>query len=95
MAADPAGLSSAMVTTPPAWQKALAACGARTATLFEHGRPLLAHTRGRLRWELAATWHGGRRILERLEQSRFDPVAHRPTLGAADALVIGWRLLAS
>lgn len=95
VAADPVGLSPAMVTTPPAWQKALAACGARTATLFEHGRPLLAHTRGRLRWELAATWHGGRRILERLEQSRFDPVAQRPTLGAADALVIGWRLLAS
>jgi hypothetical protein len=49
--------------------------------------------RGRLRWELKATWHGGRRILERLEQGRFDPVADRPSLGVADGLVIGWRLL--
>lgn len=93
-AADPAGLSAAMTTTPPAWQAALAACGGHTRALFDAGRPLLAHTRGRLRWELAATWHGGRRILERLEQERFDPVAHRPSLGLTDALVIGWRMLA-
>ena len=91
--ADPVGLSARMVTTPPAWQSALAACGAHTRALFDQGHPLLAHTRGRLHWELAATWHGGRRILERLEQSRFDPVAHRPTLGVADGLVIGWRML--
>lgn len=94
-AADPAGLRVGMATTPPAWQGALAVCGRHTRALFDRGRPLLEHTRGRLRWELKATWHGGRRILERLEQSRFDAVGQRPSLGAADALVIGWRLLAS
>lgn len=93
-AADPVGLTAGMTTTPRAWQAALARSGQHTRALFDAGRPLLDHTRGRLRWELAATWHGGRRILERLEQGRFDPVGHRPTLGLADALVIGWRMLA-
>ena len=44
---------------------------------------------------LAPHWQGGMRILERLEQARFDPVAARPSLGASDALVIAWRTLSS
>ncbi|MEP7119001.1 MAG: squalene synthase HpnC [Acidobacteriota bacterium] len=86
-------LTAGMVTTPREWRRALTACGARTRALFNEGRPLLEHVSGRLRWELRATWHGGARVLERLEQGRFDPVAARPKLGAADALVIGWRTL--
>jgi len=91
--ADPALLSPALATTPPPWQQALAASAARTQTFFTAGRPLLVHVRGRLRLELSATWHGGNRVLERLAQGHFDPVAHRPALGLADALVIGWRAL--
>jgi squalene synthase HpnC len=91
--ASPSQLTSDMSTTPPEWQAALAASAARTRDLFDRGRPLLDHVSGRLRWELRATWHGGRRILERLEQGRFDPIAHRPRLGAVDALVVGWRTL--
>ncbi len=34
-------------------------------------------------------------MLERLEQSRFDVFAHRPSLGVGDALVIAWRTLTS
>ncbi len=86
-------LRPGMTCTPREWQRALAACGRRTRALFNEGRPLLDHVSGRLRWELRATWHGGARVLERLEQGRFDPVAERPTLGVADALVIGWRTL--
>ena len=86
-------LSPHMTSTPREWQRALAACGQRTRALFDQGRPLLDHVGGRLRWELRATWHGGTRVLERLEQGRFDPVAERPKLGLADALVIGWRTL--
>ena len=48
---------------------------------------------GRLRLELEATWHGGTRVLEKLEQGRFDPVAARPKLGIGDGLVIAWRML--
>jgi hydroxysqualene synthase len=86
-------LTPNMTATPREWQQALAVCGSRTRALFNQGRPLLDHVSGRLRWELRATWHGGTRVLERLEQGRFDPVAVRPKLGLADALVIGWRTL--
>lgn len=86
-------LTPAMASTPPEWQRALTACGARTRELFDQGRPLLDQVTGRLRWELRATWFGGTRVLERLEQCRFDPVADRPRLGVTDALVIGWRTL--
>ena len=86
-------LAARPATTPPEWRHALAACTTRTRALFDQGTPLLSHVRGRLGWELRATWHGGWRVLERLEQGGFDPVAVRPKLGAADALVVGWRTL--
>lgn len=86
-------LAPGMPSTPPEWRQALTVCGTRTRALFHEGRPLLDHVTGRLRWELRATWHGGARVLERLEQGRFDPVAERPKLGLTDALVVGWRTL--
>ena len=91
--ADPEQLTAAMTTTPREWQQALAASAARTRALFYRGRPLLEYTRGRLRLELEATWHGGTRVLDKLEQGRFDPVAARPKLGIGDGLVIAWRML--
>ncbi len=86
-------LTPGLASTPREWRQALTACGARTRALFDEGRPLLDHVTGRLRWELRATWHGGARVLERLEQAGFDPVAERPTLRMRDALVVGWRTL--
>jgi squalene synthase HpnC len=88
-----ADLDAGPTVIPRECQRALAACCSRTRGLFERGAPLLDHVHGRLRWELRATWHGGWRVLERLEQGGFDPIAARPRLGAADALVIGWRTL--
>jgi squalene synthase HpnC len=67
----------------------LPGAAARTRRLFDEGRPLCDAVRGRLRYELRATWLGGRRILDRLERSGFDP-ARRPRLGAAD---VPWLLL--
>ena len=49
--------------------------------------------RGRLRWELRATWLGGMRILDRLERARFDVFRRRPTLGMSDMASIAWRTL--
>jgi phytoene synthase len=72
----------------PEWAAALAECGRRTRELFEQGRPVCDGVSGRLRYELRATWLGGTRILDRLERSGFDVFASRPSLGAADALVI-------
>ena len=74
-----------------AWQAALADATARTRALFMEGRPLVDGVTGRLRHELRATWLGGMRILERLERHQFNAFTHRPRLGPADAVVIGWR----
>lgn len=80
----------------PEWQRALATAAARTRLLFDEGRSVCDGVKGRLRYELRATWLGGVRILDRLERSRFDVVNRRPSLGARDALwiaplVLAWR----
>lgn len=66
---------------------------ARTRALFQEGRPVCNAVRGRLRFELRATWLGGVRILDRIEQSGFDVISRRPTLTARDMLWIAPRLL--
>ena len=78
--------------TPP-WRAALAECVARTREHFAAGRAIADLVSGRLRWELRATWHGGMRILERLEAVDFDAFSARPALGARDLGVIAWRTL--
>jgi squalene synthase HpnC len=78
----------------PAWIAVMAAAVKRTRTLFEEGRPLCDAVRGRLGYELRATWLGGIRILDRLEASEYDMIRRRPSLGAADAPWFAWRMLA-
>ena len=78
----------------PAWQCALAAAVTSTRRMFMAGRPLCGAVRGRLRYELRATWLGGMRILDRLEAARFDAIGHRPRLGLADAAWFAWRMAA-
>lgn len=80
-------------TLSPAWRLAVRDAIARTRLLFQRGRPVCDGVRGRLRYELRATWLGGMRILDRMEASGCDPVAHRPTLGPADAPALMWQLL--
>jgi len=77
----------------PEWQRALADVTARTRALFDFGRPVAEGVRGRLRWELRATWHGGMRILDRLERERFDVFRRRPKLGMSDMAAITWHTL--
>jgi phytoene synthase len=78
----------------PAEEPSLAAAVARTRALFEAGRPLCDLVRGRLRYELRATWLGGVRILDRLERAGLDAGAPRPRLGPADAAWIAARTMA-
>lgn len=78
----------------PAWQNGLSAAALRTRALFDAGRPLCDATRGRLRYELRATWLGGTRILDLLARARFDVVHRRPALGVLDAPWFAWKLLA-
>jgi squalene synthase HpnC len=77
----------------PAWQRTLGSAVTRTRALFAEGRPLCDVVGGRLGYELRATWLGGTRILDRLEGVRFDAIGRRPSLGAADAPWLAWRLL--
>jgi phytoene synthase len=75
----------------PEWRAALADVTRRTRELFRAGRPVADGVRGRLRFELRATWHGGSRILDKLEAAGFDMFNHRPTLTRADVPLILWR----
>ncbi len=75
----------------PAWRDALAAAAARTSTLFDAGRDVCDAVDGRLRFELRATWLGGRRMLDRLAGCAYDVFTTRPRLGSRDLVVIGWR----
>ena len=77
----------------PDWRVALARASLRTRELFDEGRRVADGVRGRLRWELRATWLGGVRILDALERADFDVFAARPSLRAADLLPIAWRAL--
>ena len=78
----------------PAWTRAVASAVRRTRALFNEGRPLCDSVRGRLGYELRATWLGGTRILDRLERVEYDMIHRRPSLGAADAPWLAWRMLA-
>ena len=70
----------------PQWKSAMRACIVTTRALFEAGRPVTDAVRGRLRFELRATWLGGNRILDKVEQLDYDTLHTRPTIGAADVL---------
>jgi hydroxysqualene synthase len=77
----------------PEWRHALAAATERTRMLFAAGRPLCEGVKGRLRYELRATWLGGNRILDKLERSGFDPIRARPKLGVADMPRLAWQMV--
>ena len=89
--ADERDLDSRRLT--PAWRTALHEVSNRTRRLFVDGRPVADGVKGRLKWELRATWLGGMRILDRLEATDFDVFRRRPTLGVVDAAAIVGRVL--
>jgi squalene synthase HpnC len=80
-------------TLTPAWRGALADVTQRTRALFAAGRPLCDAVRGRLRYELRATWLGGNTILDKLEAANYDVFAHRPALARADVPALLWRTI--
>jgi hydroxysqualene synthase len=74
-------------------EAALAAAAGRTRALFDIGRPLCDAVRGRLRYQLRATWLGGVRILDRVQRSDLDVIDRRPLLGVLDVPWLIARLL--
>ena len=85
-AADPRALDSGVVTE--AWSHVIDVLGARTRALFEEGRPVCDAVRGRLRYELRATWLGGTTILRRTLEVRRRSLHERPVLTRADLMRI-------
>ena len=75
----------------PAWVRAIEVCAALTRTKFDEGRAVCDGVDGRLRLELRCTWLGGIRMLERVEQGRFELFGRRPTLGVSDVPLLMWR----
>lgn len=65
----------------------------RARALMLSGAGLAVRVPGRIGWELRMIVQGGLRILERIEAAHYDVFRHRPKLGPADWLVIGWRAL--
>lgn len=69
---------------------------ARTRALFERARPLVDMIGADLAVELALTWHGGMRILDKIEGVGGRLFAERPHLGPIDkalvvARAVAWR----
>ena len=69
---------------------------ARTRGMFERARPLVDIVGSDLAMELALTWHGGMRILDKIEHVGKRLFAHRPQLDAIDkafvvARAVAWR----
>jgi len=75
----------------PAWRSALRDAGVLTKAMFTDGRPVADGVRGRLAWELRATWLGGHRILDRLAAADYDVFRARPSLTWRDAASIAAR----
>lgn len=89
--ADLRDLERRTMTTP--WRTTLQRCADVTRDQFVRGRPVCDVLRGRMRYELRATWLGGLRVLDRLEAARFEVWTDRPALTAGDAIVIAWKAL--
>lgn len=76
---------------PPGAGELLRLMFVRTIALFENARPLPGLLRGRLRWEIAATWLGGRAILDASSRLGEDALRVRPVLGLLDKLGIAFK----
>jgi hydroxysqualene synthase len=70
------------------WRGVFVDVVSRTDELFSKGRAVTGDVRGRLRYELRATWLGGTIILQRTAVLRRESFTARPALGTADVLRI-------
>ena len=65
----------------------------RARACFADARPLFASLSGLFAIEIRAVWHGGMRILEKIERDRYTVVVKRPTLTKVDSMSILLRAL--
>lgn len=77
---------------PSVWRATIEDVVRRTRAMFEEGASLSSMLRGRLAYEVRATWLGGMRILDKIEDAGFDVRSERPALGVRDAAWVATRL---
>jgi squalene synthase HpnC len=77
----------------PQWTALMTQQVVETRALLHSGAPLGRRLPGRIGLELRLVVQGGLRILERIEQCRYDVFMNRPELGAKDWAVMLWRAL--
>ena len=65
----------------------------RTRNIFQSGQPLFALVNEQFRFELKMIWHGGMRILEKIESQNFETRDKRPSLNLFDKALIVTRSL--
>jgi squalene synthase HpnC len=65
----------------------------RTWQLFDMGYPLIENVQGLFAKELAFTWMGGTKILERTKKVRYNVFANRPKLSTIDFFTLGFHSL--
>ncbi len=83
----------AQAQTDAAWYALMQFQVDRARSLLNSGRPLGRTLTGRIGLELRLIIEGGLRILEKIENVRFDVFRHRPTLHAQDWVLMSWRAL--
>ena len=77
----------------PAWRTLMRFEVERARALMLSGTPLVRRLPGRIGWELRLMVQGGLRILEAIEKVDYDVFSRRPTLHAADWIVVAWRAI--
>jgi hypothetical protein len=87
------GSTFASAAPRPRW-RAGALRGRRTRALFERARPLVEIVGADLAVELALSWHGGMRILDKIGRAGAQVLQHRPHLTALDKALVVTRALA-
>ncbi len=60
----------------------------RTRELFTAGRPLLNEAVSELRFQLRLTWNGGMKVLEKIEQLKYNVLTVRPKITMIDKVLI-------
>lgn len=68
---------------------------ARVRTMFLRGRPLLRKVSPGLSLELEATWRGGMKVLDLIEERDYEVLDYRPTLDRRDVAGVAGRSLVS
>ncbi len=91
IAASAAGATDTSSATTERWRALMQFQVDRARRLMHEGAPLALDVGGRLGWELRLIVQGGLRILQKIEAVGHDVFRQRPTLGAADWLVMSWR----